>query len=56
VAGAVTEENKFLLMRERDSELVVRISGTWQLQDGLPSMDGVKKEEKRRAGVVGGKQ
>ncbi|HSE84837.1 MAG TPA: ABC transporter permease [Candidatus Binatia bacterium] len=43
----MTEENNFLLMRERDSELVIRISGTWQLQDGLPSMDGVKKEIER---------
>ena len=34
-------------MRERDSELVIRISGTWQLQDGLPSMDRVKKEIER---------
>ena len=43
----MTEENNFLLMRERDSELVIRISGTWRLQDGLPSMDGVKKEIER---------
>lgn len=43
----MTEENNFLLMRERDSELVIRISGTWQLQDGLPSMDGFKKEIER---------
>jgi phospholipid/cholesterol/gamma-HCH transport system permease protein len=43
----VTEENNFLLMRERDSELVIRISGTWRLKDGLPSMDGVKKEIER---------
>lgn len=43
----MTEENNFLLMRERDSELVVRVSGTWRLQDGLPSMDGVKKEIER---------
>ena len=35
----MTEENNFLLMRERDSELVIRISGTWRLKDGLPSMD-----------------
>jgi hypothetical protein len=41
VAGAVTEENNFLLMRERDSELVIRISGTWRLKDGLPSMEAV---------------
>ena len=47
MAGAVTEENNFLLMRERDSELVIRISGTWRLKDGLPSMDGVKKEIER---------
>ena len=43
----MTEENNFLLMRERDSELVIRISGTWRLKDGLPSMDGVKKEIER---------
>jgi len=47
VAGVVTEENNFLLMRERDSELVIRISGTWRLQDGLPSVDAVKKEIER---------
>ena len=40
----MTEENNFLLMRERDSELVIRISGTWRLQDSLPSMDAIKKE------------
>ena len=37
----MTEENNFLLMRERDSELVIRISGTWRLKDGLPSMEAV---------------
>jgi hypothetical protein len=47
VADVVTEENNFLLMRERDSELLIRISGTWRLRDGLPSMDAIKKEIER---------
>ena len=44
---AVTEENNFLLVRGRDSELVIRISGMWRLQDGLPPMDAIKKEIER---------
>jgi hypothetical protein len=47
VGGAVTEENNFSLVRGRDAELVIRISGTWRLQDSLPSMDAVKKEIER---------
>jgi len=38
---------QFLLVRGRDSELVIQISGTWRLEDGLPSMDAVKKEIER---------
>ncbi len=37
----------FLLLRERDSELVIRISGKWRLRDGLPSMEAIKKEIER---------
>lgn len=43
----MTEENNFSLVRGRDAELVVRLSGTWRLQDSLPSMDAVKKEIER---------
>jgi hypothetical protein len=40
MGSAMTEENTFLLMRERDSELLVWISGTWRLQNGRASIDG----------------
>ena len=40
----MTEEKNFWLVRERDSELVIRISGRWRVQDGLPSIDAVKKD------------
>jgi phospholipid/cholesterol/gamma-HCH transport system permease protein len=40
----VTDENIFLLVKGRDSELVIRIFGAWRLQDGLPSIDAVKRE------------
>jgi len=43
----VTEEKNFLLVRERDSELLIRISGRWRVQDGLPSIDAVKKDIER---------
>jgi len=37
----------FLLARGPNSELVIRMSGTWQLRDGLPSTEAVKKEIER---------
>lgn len=43
----MTEEKNFSLVRGRNSELVVRISGTWRLKDGLSSMEAVKKEIER---------
>jgi phospholipid/cholesterol/gamma-HCH transport system permease protein len=40
----MTEECNFLSVRRRDSELAIRMSGTWQLQHGLPSINVVKSE------------
>jgi len=40
----MTEECKFLSVTRRDSGLAIRISGTWQLQHGLPSLNVVKSE------------
>ena len=40
----MTEECNFLSVRRRDSELAIRMSDTWQLQHGLPSINVVKSE------------
>lgn len=40
----MTEECNFLSVRRQDSELAIRMSGTWQLQYGLPSINAVKSE------------
>ncbi|MGZ9128030.1 MAG: MlaE family ABC transporter permease [Candidatus Binatia bacterium] len=40
----MTEERNFLSVRRRNSELAIRMSGRWQLQHGLPSINVVKSE------------
>jgi phospholipid/cholesterol/gamma-HCH transport system permease protein len=40
----MTDHGKFFLIRRGDSELAIRISGTWRLQGGLLSINPVKKE------------
>lgn len=37
-------QGNFFLIKRGDSELTMRISGTWRLQGGLPSINPVKKE------------
>jgi phospholipid/cholesterol/gamma-HCH transport system permease protein len=43
----MNDHGNFLLERQRDAELVMRISGTWRLRDGLPSTEAVKEEIER---------
>jgi phospholipid/cholesterol/gamma-HCH transport system permease protein len=40
----MTDQGNFFLIRRGDSELAIRISGTWRLQGGLLSINPVKKE------------
>jgi hypothetical protein len=43
----MTDQGNFFLARRRDSELAIRMSGTWRLPEGLPSIDAVKEEIER---------
>jgi phospholipid/cholesterol/gamma-HCH transport system permease protein len=40
----MTDKGNFVLSKRGDSELAMRISGTWRLQGGLPSVNPVKDE------------
>jgi phospholipid/cholesterol/gamma-HCH transport system permease protein len=40
----MSDHGNFFLIRREDSELAIRISGTWRLQGGLPSINPVMKE------------
>jgi phospholipid/cholesterol/gamma-HCH transport system permease protein len=40
----MSDHGNFFLIRREDSELAIRMSGTWQLHHGLPSINVVKSE------------
>jgi phospholipid/cholesterol/gamma-HCH transport system permease protein len=43
----MSDQGNLFLVRRRDPELAIRVSGTWRLRHGLPSIDGVKEEIER---------